>query len=271
MNTCKTNYPILLVHGMGARDRKWLNYWGRIPKILKTNGARIFYAHQDSNATIESNAQLVANAIDLVLDETGMDKVNIIAHSKGGLEARYVISSLGYSKKVASLTTISTPHNGSFTVDKLLRLPKVPIKLGCKLVDIWMKILGDKRPDTYATIHQFRTDFAKQFNQENLDQEDVYYQSYGFVMKGFSSDFILSFPHLIVRLFEGENDGLLTPQSVAWTNFRGVMKGTGRRGISHCDEVDMRRRPLNIKYEDQICDITDFYVNIVGELTAKGF
>ena len=47
LNNCKTKYPILMVHGMGFRDRKYFNYWGRIPKILKENGADIYYGHQD--------------------------------------------------------------------------------------------------------------------------------------------------------------------------------------------------------------------------------
>ena len=52
----KTKYPILLVHGMGFRDRKILNYWGRIPKKLKENGNIIYYGEQEAHATIESTA-----------------------------------------------------------------------------------------------------------------------------------------------------------------------------------------------------------------------
>ena len=38
------------------------------------------------------------------------EKVNIIAHSKGGLDARYMISKLNMGEYVASLTMISSPH-----------------------------------------------------------------------------------------------------------------------------------------------------------------
>ena len=38
---CATKYPILLVHGAGARDRKRPNYWGRIPAALKAEGASV--------------------------------------------------------------------------------------------------------------------------------------------------------------------------------------------------------------------------------------
>ena len=31
-DSCKTRYPIVLIHGAGFRDLKWPVYWGRIPK-----------------------------------------------------------------------------------------------------------------------------------------------------------------------------------------------------------------------------------------------
>ena len=40
-------------------------------------------------------------------------KVNIIAHSMGGLDARYAIAKLGLADRVASLVTIGTPHLGT--------------------------------------------------------------------------------------------------------------------------------------------------------------
>lgn len=48
----------------------------------------------------------------------------------------------------------------------------------------------------------------------------------------------------------------------------GVYKGGGRRGISHCDEVDLRRRRMDVSGEG---DITDFYLHIVSDLKKKGF
>lgn len=41
-------------------------------------------------------------------EETGCEKVNIIAHSKGGLDSRYAISRLGMDQYTASLTTINS-------------------------------------------------------------------------------------------------------------------------------------------------------------------
>lgn len=263
-----TLYPILMVHGMGFRDRRRLCYWGRIPKVLEENGARVFFGGQDSSGSVESNAEQLKPRLEAVLAETGAEKVNIIAHSKGGLEARYLISSMGLGDRVASLTTLSTPHNGSLTVDKLMKIPAPAVKLGCKAADLWFRLAGDKNPDTYSAVDMFRTSSADSFNAANPDDPRVYYQSFGFVMNGFFSDITMCIPWLAVHAVEGENDGLLAPRAVKWTNFGGVYRGAGRRGISHCDEVDMRRSHLDVSGGG---DITDFYLNIVSGLKAKGF
>lgn len=86
MNTFK--YPVMLVHGMGFRDRKFFCYWGRIPQTLETQGTQVYFGRQDSNGALEDNAKHLAGRIDEILAETGAEKVNIIAHSKGGLECR---------------------------------------------------------------------------------------------------------------------------------------------------------------------------------------
>lgn len=266
--TADTRYPIFMVHGMGFRDRKRLCYWGRIPKTLEENGARVFFGGQDGCGSVESNAEQLREGLCAALAESGAEKVNIIAHSKGGLEARYLISSMGCGDRVASLTTLSTPHNGSLTVDKLMRLPAPAVKFGCKAADVWFRLLGDKAPDVYGAVNMFRTSAAEKFNAENPDDPRVYYQSYGFVMNGFTSDITMCVPWLAVHAVEGDNDGLLAPRAVKWTNFMGVYRGGGRRGISHCDEVDLRRKPFSVSGGG---DITDFYLNIVSDLKKKGF
>lgn len=274
MDLCRTKYPIMLVHGMGYRDRKYLNYWGRIPKRLEQNGAEIFYGNQDANATIEENARQLEKRLDEILEITGAEKVNIIAHSKGGLEARYLISTLKRNEQIASLSTISTPHNGSVTVKKLLEFPEIIIKTTGKTVDFFMKICGDKNPDTCKVFYQLSSDFAEKFNACNPDSENIYYQSFGFAMKNSFSDIFMIIPHFVVSRIEGENDGLLSENAVKWTNYQGTYKSVSLRGISHCDEVDMRRLKFTLKNSDnnyEISDITDFYISLVKNLKLNGF
>lgn len=264
-------YPVLLVHGMGFRDNKFVCYWGRIPKIYESLGCKVYFGNQDSNATTETNARVLANKIEQILKETGAEKVNIIAHSKGGMDSRYAITHLNMANKVASLTTLSTPHNGSKTMDILMKFPHPIIRFGCFFVDIWFKILGDKHPETFKVLLSFTTSKAKEFNSLTPDKKEVFYQSYAFVMENFSSDIFMWFPSFVVNALEGENDGLLTPEAVKWGEFKGVFKSESKRGISHCDEVDMRRRRFTKKKGENLSDITDLYKNVFFDLKAKGF
>jgi len=268
--SCKLKYPILLVHGMGFRDDKRIGYWGRIPRMLEALGCNVFYGNQDSNADIETNGEFLAHRINEILTQTGAEKVHIIAHSKGGLDSRYAISTLGSGAKVASLTTLSTPHHGSKTMDMLMKFPDPLIRFAGFCTDCWFRLLGDKKPNTYKVFYAFTTDAAAKFNTQTPNDPGVFYQSYAFVMKNPFSDFFMWLPNLVIRSIEGANDGLLSPDSVKWGDFKGVYHGAGRRGISHCDEVDMRRKPLSKISGDGVSDILDIYKEIVSGLAEKG-
>ena len=267
MNMLK--YPVLLVHGMGFRDSRIINYWGRIPKIFSDDGCDVFYGCQDSNATVEDNAQLLKLRIEAIIKETGAQKLNVIAHSKGGMDMRYAISRLGMNRYVSSLTTINTPHNGSKSIDKVLSLPKPLLRLVGACSDIWLRLQGDRKPNAYKVFQSFSTEYAQRFNAENPDDPEIYYQSYACVMKNSASDLIMCIPHALVSLFEGENDGLLTPSAVVHGEFRGVVRSNSNRGISHCDEVDLRRRRFTKKKGEGVSDILELYRDILRSLKEK--
>lgn len=107
MTDCKIKYPVLFLHGFGFHD--WF-YWGQ----NSTDTAETWCA----NLVRTSGRNAV---IDGICEKSGAEKVNIIAHSKGGLEARYLVSSLGMENRIASVTTLCTPHHGSVSMDKLLK------------------------------------------------------------------------------------------------------------------------------------------------------
>ena len=85
-------YPAILVHGMMAKDNHL--FWGRIPERLKNAGIKVFLGNTSSWSGIESNALSLRKTVDLVLAECGVEKVNLIAHSKGGIDSRFLISTL---------------------------------------------------------------------------------------------------------------------------------------------------------------------------------
>lgn len=266
--SCSTRYPILLVHGTGFRDWKRLGYWGRIPGLLRRQGASVYFGQQDGWATVEENAKRLAARVDEVLAETGSEKLHLIAHSKGGLDARYLASSLGYGDRLASLTTVATPHHGSKTMDAIIRMPRPLFRLMGFFINGWYRLIGDKNPDFCGVCRQFTTRWAEDFNRRNPDAPGVLYRSYAGAMAGFRSDFFMWWSNLIIGWVEGENDGLVTVESARWTNFGGVWRGTGARGLSHMDEVDFRRRPL--KGRDGPLDPAQRYLALVAELRAQG-
>ena len=262
---CNTKYPLVMLHGVGFRDLKYLNYWGRIPKELVKNGAKVYYGNQEAWGTIEDNAADVKQKILEVKEQTGADKVNIIAHSKGGLDARYMISMLDMDDYVASLTTMSTPHRGSFILDFAYKLPAGLIKFIGKIMNKYFGTIGDKNPNFEIASQQFLTKNADKFNEEVKDSGKVYYQSYASVMSHAWSDYILFVPFIIGRCFRQENDGLVAPSSAEWGEFKGVIKTKSPRGISHGDMIDLRRNDY------KGFDVRAFYVDLVAELKNKGF
>ncbi|MDR2665797.1 MAG: alpha/beta fold hydrolase [Oscillospiraceae bacterium] len=271
-NICGTRYPLLLLHGAGARDFKRANYWGRIPEALERRGASVYHGYQDGWGTVEYNAGVIRDRVNDILRGTGCEKLNIIAHSKGGLEARYLISALGMANHIASLTTIATPHRGSKTYDIFYRMPKFLYKVFSAPIDLVFRMLGDKNPDFFTASRIFSTKEAELFNEMNPDSERVYYQSYAAVMRNSFSDILMAVPHFFVRLVEGENDGLVTPGSAKWANFKGILRGAANRGASHIDVTDARRRRLTIGLGDGcVSDICDVYVDIAAQLKNMGF
>jgi triacylglycerol lipase len=261
----------MLIHGTGFRDYKYINYWGRIPEALEKHGASVFYGLQDSWGAVDKNAQTIRENANKVLKENNCSKINLIAHSKGGLDARYLISTLGMSDQIASLTTIATPHHGSKTMDTFCRFPVPVYRIAAIFVNLWFRILGDKHPDFFNSSRGFSTTEMKKFNTQNPDVDGVFYQSYGAVMHNSLSDLFMALSHFIIKRIEGENDGLVTVASARWTNFQGILRGASSRGISHCDVIDLRRKRLTKKEKTGcISDITLKYIGIVTGLKDMG-
>ena len=264
---CSTKYPIILIHGVGFRDFTYLNYWGRIPNALIKNGADIYYGSQEAFGTVEHNAYNIKKKILQVIRETGAEKVNIIAHSKGGLDARYAISRLNMGRYVASLTTISSPHKGVRFVDYACRFPERFYRFVAKTIDKYFLSIGDDVSDFYSSTRMFSTEASRKFNEKVKDVEGIYYQSYASVMKNMFSDYVLSIPFLLIKLTEGrDNDGLVSVESAKWGNFKeAFMNNVGSRGISHGDIVDFRREDY------KGFNVVEKYIEIVSELKNMGY
>jgi len=264
---CHTKYPLLLVHGVFFRDFRFFNYWGRIPHALKQNGAVIYYGSQQSAASVASCGQELAARIRSIVEETGCEKVNIIAHSKGGLDSRYAISACGASPYTASLTTINTPHRGCIFADYLLeKIPQRIQKSVARKYNAALRKFGDTNPDFLAAVRDLTASACTLRNQKLPDSPDVYYQSVGSQMNCASSGrFPLNMAYPLVRHFDGANDGLVSMESARWgENFTGLTTAEGR-GVSHGDMIDLNRENI------PGFDVREFYVNLVADLRKRGY
>ena len=262
---CKTKYPILLVHGIFWRDWQLFNYWGRIPKELIKNGATIYYGNQQSATQMEICAQELKNQILNIIDKEKCEKVNIIAHSKGGLDARYAISCLGMDEYVGSLTTIGTPHQGCILVDRLLKkIPNKIILAVAKKYNSAYKKLGDTEPDFLSGINDLTAKKCVEFNCKVGNKETVIYQSTASKMQSmFSAGFPLNLGYAIIHRNEGENDGFVSTESSKWGDFLGCYSTKRKRGVSHGDMIDLMRENIHG------FDVREFYVEIVKGLKLK--
>lgn len=118
----KTKYPIVLVTGATGTAPNFLlpgyRYWYGIPEALCRAGATVYVASLPAVDTDYSRGPILVDQIKALMAVLGVDKVNLIAHSQGGITARYAAATL--APNIASVTTIGTPHKGMGLADVLL-------------------------------------------------------------------------------------------------------------------------------------------------------
>lgn len=199
-----------------------LHYFRGIESFLEADG---FDAHATfvrfANSLADRSSDLRAE-VERILAETKAAKVHIIAHSMGGLDARAAIARLGVGEKVASLTTIGTPHHGT------------------SFADYKLKRGGDKLIDAVSNAIDFRgfgdltRDACKKFNEEVRDAEaanGVFYQTYS-ASEGRDATFVfLQQSWDIIKKEEGDNDGLVSLQSQAWQPELASADGKSRKKV----------------------------------------
>ena len=272
---CDTRYPIMLVHGTLVNDRRKTRCWGRIPGVLAARGARICFGGQDAWGSIRGNARQLCKSVDNALQTYGAEKVNIIAHSKGGLDARAMTALPGYAGKIASITTISTPHHGIKWVSGVWPFTAwLAAIVTWPFFPLWL-LTGDKRPNLFMLLKGMTVRECQNFNSETPDVKGIRYQSYAGKMPKGSRNRIFYLSHVANNRFDGDNDGLIPVESAKWGTFCGTFTGGGKRGISHADEVDYFKRDYasgELVGDDQkeYADITQLYVRIASGLKGQG-
>ena len=260
----KTRYPIVLVHGLGMKDTFFMKSWGWIDRILRVQGYTVYKSNVDGFGTVESNAKQLKEEIGKILEETGAEKVNIIAHSKGGLDAKYMIQQMDMAKQVASLTTLCTPHKGSPIASFILRFPKFAVKYVAFWVNLAYRMLGDKAPDSFTACEELRR--TESLEEETMNVADgVLCQSFSAAIRPGedAADFVMTIPMMFSRFIEKGRitDGLVPRDSAIFGKYRGdCVDGS----ISHTEIVDFMVRD---KKRDKIFA---FYSALCEELANAG-
>lgn len=219
-----TQYPIILVHGFagwGYLDR--FAYFYQVTDFLTEQGYQVLEPAVTPVATIEQRAEELRAAIEEVYP-TG--KINIIAHSQGGLDARYLISHLGWSNRVASLTTVSCPHHGSGLVDLVAGL--LP-DFTEEIIDWIIELLG---LDWDVIKELTRENITENFNPNTPDQPEVSYFSYWGNGEGHLWSLMVP-THTILKGIEGCNDGIIGCESSKWGTLLGELPTDHAGEIGH--------------------------------------
>src|SRR5262245_36086892 len=137
-----------------------------------------------------------------MLDEFPNDKVHVIAHSMGGLDARHMVSRLDMHERVLSLTTIGTPHRGTVFADWTLR------KFGRTSKPL-LNFLGVPT-DAWDDL---TTDFCARFNEQTQDVPGIrYYSVAGSCPRELHTPLWRRAAELVEEQ-EGPNDGVVSVQS----------------------------------------------------------
>ena len=128
--------------------------------------------------------------VDEVLARTNAQKVHLLAHSQGGIDARVLLTDLDYADRVASLTTISTPHRGTRIADLAGSAPDGLLNPAGQLLGwlvgslegeppseaAWLadeSVQAAYDPDLSAAIASLSTTTMAAFNEARPDPEGV--------------------------------------------------------------------------------------------------
>ena len=235
--------PIVLMHGMaGFESIGPAEYFYGVADALRNDGYTVLVTIVDPFQSVEIRAAQAKAQIDAYMLENGVARVHLVGHSQGGLDARFAVSSLGLGDRVATVTTIATPHRGIELVDVASGLTSGDG--GAALIALSSAFLGTTT-GTNADLAAQLTEIGHQychdvFNPENPDDTRVRYYSVSGVTQPwitvdfFSVDIVdpLMLPAYWLNLaLEGENDGLVPLESAKWGEFLGTVPA------DHLDEM----------------------------------
>ena len=147
--------PVLLIHGYLSDASTWKKWEDLLKKDNISVFPITFNQSDDKCGSAAEHAKELSSQIANVKDQTGQNKVNIVGHSKGGLDARMYLGNS--TQDVANLIMIGTPNAGSpLAVNNEVCAPAVyDLRPGAADTKVkenpntkYYTIAGDWNPDT---------------------------------------------------------------------------------------------------------------------------
>jgi triacylglycerol lipase len=248
--------PIVLVHGLFGYDEvrlgRWVlsAYFRGIPEALEKCGNRVLVARLSPTAGVAQCARQLQAFLDRHVPH---EPVHLFGHSKGGLDARYLISRLGMAPRVLSLTTLGTPHRGTTFADWGLRRFE-------RLLRPLLVLSGIP----HQAFYDLTVEHCQAFNEQTPDAPGVRYFS---VAGQFRPTWLMPewyLPSRIIERAEGPNDGAVSVESATW--------GESCEVWEHGDHMNLvnwprRRVPGVVPQRDRV----SHYVALVRRLADEGF
>lgn len=260
-----TKYPIFLCHGFGAI--------GSLVKpsplhdpcmLMREHGVLAFAPNGVPYASIETRAKNWVRLITQVCDKHGYEKVNVIAHSMGGLDIRCALSHMGIAPKIASLTTVATPHHGTYLADLILKTPEIITEKLSDLVD-WFgnNVYPREKSEVLSSVEQLCQGYVQEeFNPDTPNLEGFPYFSYSAsVGKGtnFPLNPVFLFQNTQIFGKEGVNDSFVSVNSAIWGEHLGTVT------LSHTHQINVQvSKEARPRYND-------FWIGTVKKLSEMGF
>jgi pimeloyl-ACP methyl ester carboxylesterase len=112
--------PVLLIHGYRSTHNVWDEWEDKLGQVGIYTKAVTFPRNDECGSAIDHAIQLNKIVRDFK-EEAGAEKINIVTHSKGGLDARVYLANNPSSDDVANLIMIATPNEGSPLADRYYR------------------------------------------------------------------------------------------------------------------------------------------------------
>ncbi|MCD6498839.1 MAG: triacylglycerol lipase [Deltaproteobacteria bacterium] len=263
-----TRYPIVLVHGWTGFDQVGpLVYFYGVKDALEQAGFLVYTANLDPYNSVKYRSEELEDEVLDFLRESHSDRVNLVAHSQGGLDSRRLISTLGFGDRVSALVTIATPHHGTPIAD--IAMGDLPGPTD-EALDFLLNLLGattvQSRSDAKAAFKSMTTDFVQnEFNPANPNDPRVTYISWtGLtcplgVRCGDVCDVEIRWSYDLIYLNAGDNDGIVPVESAKWGDFRGLLPA------DHFDEVGQLFGVTGPNFHH-----LDFYLSVAKNLAASG-